>query len=316
MKGQPNLEYSMHVDTAYGRSVQPAAAILFAALLAGCSSGDDGDDAPASAGPVSITTAQAVINSGTHFSMSYTSVVKATDARGAPALLEAVRFSSPTYVDIPSTTTFSLNSTSSPGTYQLFVSKQVGGTSGLPVAVAGSSLDLTDRIYYQTPNGVRLEISVPMRIHCDQPAYQGSERCQSGGSPSGGAPSGGTTSGQGTTRPAAPGDATSRGFISWNGNNNGEVVLDANNEHFKFYRDTGCLFSLQRQEETSNFCLLGPSTYQANFAGMSVHVRSAAGQQGGCVAVLTHGVSENLIDIATVNGVQTARETSTRPNPC
>lgn len=77
-----------------------------------------------------------------------------------------------------------------------------------------------------------------------------------------------------------------RSFINWINNVNGVVVKDAGNENFAFYSDTRCLYSYNRQQETTNFCLYQGSA-QGSFAGQPVQVMAATNVNGsGCVAVL------------------------------
>jgi hypothetical protein len=117
-----------------------------------------------------------------------------------------------------------------------------------------------------------------------------------------------TTGGTGGTG----GNTTARAYIRWNGNANGEIVKDANNEDFAFYADTRCIYSFARRVETTNFCLGTNPAYAGVFAGLAVHVQSARGTAGGCIAVLA--TPEGLqVDIFTDSaGIQTVRALSTR----
>lgn len=118
---------------------------------------------------------------------------------------------------------------------------------------------------------------------------------------------GGTVSGSGNTGGTSgntgSGGGATRSFVTWTNSQNGVVVKDSQNESFAFYSDTKCLYSYNRQQETSNFCL--GSGFSGNFAGQSVQVILAAATTGGCIAVLADP-SGNQVDIFTSpTGVQT-----------
>jgi hypothetical protein len=74
------------------------------------------------------------------------------------------------------------------------VSTTVGAT-GLPVAVYGQPLDLDDSFNYNETDR-RLEVRVPMRLSCTQPAYAGSQKCRPTGTEG---QTNGTTGGTGGT---------------------------------------------------------------------------------------------------------------------
>jgi len=108
--------------------------------------------------------------------------------------------------------------------------------------------------------------------------------------------------------------AASRSFITWRGSVNGDVVKDANDEDFKFFADTGCMLSVARQAETSNYCLTTPSSASGALANLWFSVASVAASGGGCITALVDR-DDNLIDIYTDSlGVQTARVTSGKAN--
>lgn len=115
------------------------------------------------------------------------------------------------------------------------------------------------------------------------------------------------------TNVTIPDSGQSRGFINWNGSANGYIVLDANDEQFKFFADSRCIYSLNFKQETTNFCLIDNSG-NANFAGLAVSVTSVKGAQGGCIAALTSG--GYLVDIYTNGNTQTVRATNEKPNYC
>lgn len=107
-----------------------------------------------------------------------------------------------------------------------------------------------------------------------------------------------------------PPSAVERGFIRWNGSLNDDVVKDANDESFKFYADTGCMYSVARNAETTNYCLKTPSSATGALANLRFSVTRVAAAGGGCIAALTDGAG-NRIDIYTdASGNQVAGVTS------
>ena len=313
--------------TSYHRSKQLGQIAIIGTVLALFGCGGGSTNSTADAGPTavagvsmsnavaSISATPAVITKGDNSNQVYTTTLTAKTASGDAATLQQSKFAAPVYVDVPASTTFGLSPSDVPGQYKLVVSSTVGG-SGLPVAVAGVTTNLKDMIYYNETAG-RITFEVPIVLSCSQPAYVASAKCQS--TSSGGASSTTVSSGSNSssgTGSSSGGSAASRSFISWNGSSNGEIVKDANNEDFAFYADTRCLYSFNRQSETSNFCLFANSA-SGSFAGRAISVISARSTTGSCIAVMIDPVNGNTIDIVTsAAGVQTVTVSTTRPTGC
>jgi hypothetical protein len=125
----------------------------------------------------------------------------------------------------------------------------------------------------------------------------------------------GSTGGTGETGntgiPQGPGALT---FIAWTGSANGVVVVDVDNEHFAFSTITRCMYSYNRQQSTSNFCLDPYPAATGYLAGLRFQVLSVTGSGGGCITALAD-LGGHQIDIFTdAAGVQTARALSSSWN--
>lgn len=110
----------------------------------------------------------------------------------------------------------------------------------------------------------------------------------------------------------------SRGLrlILWTGNVNGDLVLDADNEHFAFYSDNGCLYNYQTGRRNTSFCLTdeGDLIDYQGFLIRIVNIRSTAGT---CVAALVEHASLRFIDIQLdASGRETVFVTRTEPALC
>lgn len=86
-------------------------------------------------------------------------------------------------------------------------------------------------------------------------------------------------------------------FLFWSGSSSGDSVIDADNEIFAFYADTGCLYNFQTGRENTAFCLLPGSNLVAYgpFRGRVLNVRAS---NGACVAALIDEATGNFADIA------------------
>lgn len=93
------------------------------------------------------------------------------------------------------------------------------------------------------------------------------------------------------------GPAPGPSFLFWSGSSSGETVIDANNEAFAFYSDSGCLYNFQTGQENTAFCLLPGSNLVAYgpFRGRVLNVRASTGN---CVAALIDENTANFADIA------------------
>ncbi|MEC4718268.1 hypothetical protein RY831_03850 [Noviherbaspirillum sp. CPCC 100848] len=115
-----------------------------------------------------------------------------------------------------------------------------------------------------------------------------------------------------TNNPPTP---TTRSFITWNGNANGDVVVDATDDQFKFYSDTRCIYSVNRQQETRNFCLT--NDFSGNFAGRAITVTRVRATNGQCIAGLVDVATSRYIDIFTnPQGVQVVQQSDKNPVAC
>lgn len=88
------------------------------------------------------------------------------------------------------------------------------------------------------------------------------------------------------------------------------MVLDADNERFSFYSDTRCLYSYNRNEETTNFCLT--SGFSGNFAGRAITVLRVAGTNGTCVVALADPNGYQIDIFTSATGVQTVTVKTTK----
>lgn len=102
---------------------------------------------------------------------------------------------------------------------------------------------------------------------------------------------GGGSDSSGGEGPAGP------AFLFWSGSSSGDKVIDANNEVFAFYSDTGCLYNFQTGQENTAFCLQPGSNVAAYgaFRGRVLNVRDSS---GACVAALIDENTGNFADIA------------------
>jgi hypothetical protein len=132
------------------------------------------------------------------------------------------------------------------------------------------------------------------------------------GSTSGGSTGGGSTGG--STGGGSTGGGSSRGFYTWSGSANGEVVLDSTDESFRFYSDNGCIYSNNTRTEYTNFCLSGGATVY--FSGSSYSVTKVRSTTGSCIAGLLTS-DGYFADIYTSAGrIQYITRGSRRPASC
>lgn len=85
-------------------------------------------------------------------------------------------------------------------------------------------------------------------------------------------------------------------FVVWAGNSSHDQVVDANNDAFAFYADTGCLYNFRTGRENTHFCLTsarGIARYGQLFVRI-VNVRSVTGT---CIAALIDEASARFVDI-------------------
>jgi hypothetical protein len=135
-----------------------------------------------------------------------------------------------------------------------------------------------------------------------------------GGSTGGGSTGGGSTGGGNTGGGNTNGGTGSRGFYTWTGSANGEVVLDSTDESFRFYSDNGCIYSNNTRTEYTNFCLSGGATVY--FSGSSYSVTKVRSTTGSCIAGLLTS-DGYFADIYTSAGrIQYITRGSRRPASC
>lgn len=105
-------------------------------------------------------------------------------------------------------------------------------------------------------------------------------------------------------------------FISWTGNSNGNQVVDANNDVFAFYGDTGCLYNNRTGRENRDFCLTSPQG-TVQYGGLRMRVVNSLSTAGSCITVLVEESTANFIDIGLDTlGREIVAVTSVRPAPC
>ena len=85
-------------------------------------------------------------------------------------------------------------------------------------------------------------------------------------------------------------------FIFWTGNFSGDRVVDADNQVFAFYADTGCLYNFQTRRENLNFCLTaaGDAALYGNYLIRIANVRAVT---GACVTALVNPVTGHFVDV-------------------
>ncbi|MGV3742391.1 MAG: hypothetical protein ACO1NO_08785 [Burkholderiaceae bacterium] len=85
-------------------------------------------------------------------------------------------------------------------------------------------------------------------------------------------------------------------FILWTGNFNADRILDADNQTFAFYIDSGCLHNFQTGRRNDAFCIVSGETlirYEGFFIRI-VNIRSSTGE---CVSALVDDVTTRFVDI-------------------
>ncbi|HEY0847366.1 MAG TPA: hypothetical protein VGE12_18500 [Noviherbaspirillum sp.] len=87
-------------------------------------------------------------------------------------------------------------------------------------------------------------------------------------------------------------------FIFWTGNSSGDLVVDADNQGFAFYADTGCLYNFQTRRENRDFCLTaaGDAALYGNYLVRIANIRAVT---GACVTALVDPVNGRFVDVVT-----------------
>lgn len=105
-------------------------------------------------------------------------------------------------------------------------------------------------------------------------------------------------------------------FLSWTGNSNRDRVVDANNDDFAFYSDTGCLYNFRTDRENPSFCLTLPSG-NVRYGGLSMRVVNALSAAGTCITVLVEESTANFVNIELDTlGNEVVFVTGVRPASC
>lgn len=86
-------------------------------------------------------------------------------------------------------------------------------------------------------------------------------------------------------------------FLLWSGSSSGDRVIDANNEVFAFFSDTGCLYNFQTGQENTAFCLQ-PGSNLVAYGAFRGRVLNVVASNGVCVAALIDDNTGNFADIA------------------
>jgi hypothetical protein len=111
-------------------------------------------------------------------------------------------------------------------------------------------------------------------------------------------------------------DFAAPSFISWTGNSNGNQVVDANNDIFAFYSDTGCLYNFRTGRENREFCLSSPQG-TVRYGGLRMRIVNALSTAGSCITVLVEESTAHFVDIELDSlGREIVAVTSVRPAPC
>lgn len=175
-------------------------------------------------------------------------------------------------------------------------SGQTIGYIGLAPAATGNG----NVAMFYCQNGSYMDITV---------AGTWSTNCSTSGS-SGGVNTGGSSGG--TSGGTSGG--SSRGFYTWTGSTNGEVVLDANDERFRFYADNGCIYSDNTRTEYTNFCLAGGASVY--FSGETYSVSKVRSTSGSCIAALLTS-DGYFADVYSGSGrIQYIQRSDWRPSAC
>lgn len=85
-------------------------------------------------------------------------------------------------------------------------------------------------------------------------------------------------------------------FILWAGNFNGDLILDADNQRFSFYRDSGCLYNYQTGRRNTSFCVNDDGNL-VFYQGFQIRIINIRSDEGTCVAAMVDGATANFIDI-------------------
>jgi hypothetical protein len=111
-------------------------------------------------------------------------------------------------------------------------------------------------------------------------------------------------------------DSQAHPFLVWAGSSSGDRVIDANNDAFAFFADTGCLFNFQTGRENRDFCLTsGQST--AQYGRLFMRIVNGRSVVGSCIAALVEESTARFIDIQIDTfGREIVIVTTVQPEPC
>ena len=105
-------------------------------------------------------------------------------------------------------------------------------------------------------------------------------------------------------------------FVIWRGNSSGDLVVDANNDAFAFYADSGCLYNPRTGRENRDFCLTS-SSGSARYGTLPVRIVNVRAVTGICIAALIDEATSNFIDIGLdAVGREVVFVTALRPDFC
>ncbi len=105
-------------------------------------------------------------------------------------------------------------------------------------------------------------------------------------------------------------------FLFWGGNSSGDQVVDANNDPFAFYSDSGCLYNVRTGRENIDFCLTSNPGI-AVYAGLPVRIANVRSAAGTCITALVDEATRNFIDIELdPRGREVVFVTALRPDLC
>lgn len=105
-------------------------------------------------------------------------------------------------------------------------------------------------------------------------------------------------------------------FILWSGSSGGERVVDASNDAYAFYTDSGCLYNFRTGRENPNFCLTSEQN-TVRYGALFMRVVNVLSTAGTCIAGLVEESTAYFIDIELdAFGREVAIVTALRPTPC
>jgi hypothetical protein len=85
-------------------------------------------------------------------------------------------------------------------------------------------------------------------------------------------------------------------LILWTGNFNAYRILDADNQGFAFFIDTGCLYNYQTGRQNNSFCITSGGNI-VQYQGFVIRIVNIRLTNGVCASALVDETTANFIDI-------------------